>query len=77
MFRAWIPLGLEVAGVRPRAEAAHTTADGRRLLVVHGDAFDSVVRCAHFLALLGDGAYCAALVLNRWFNLARRRLRYP
>jgi len=77
MFRAWLPLGLEVAGIRLLAEDEHVTADGRRLLVMHGDAFDSVVRYARFLALLGDGAYHAALVLNRWFNLARRRLGYP
>ncbi len=77
MFRAWLPLELEVAGVRLRAEDAHVTADGRRLLVMHGDAFDSVVRYARFLALLGDGAYRAALIVNRWFNLARRRLGYP
>ena len=77
MFRSWLPLGLEIAGVRLRAEAEHTTADGRRLLVLHGDEFDSVVRYARLLALLGDGAYSAALVLNRWFNLARRRLGYP
>jgi UDP-2,3-diacylglucosamine pyrophosphatase LpxH len=77
MVRAWLPLNLEIAGVRLRAEDSHTTADGRRLLVMHGDVFDSVVRYARFLALLGDGAYRAALVLNRWFNLARRRLGYP
>jgi UDP-2,3-diacylglucosamine pyrophosphatase LpxH len=44
---------------------------------MHGDEFDSVVRYAKALALLGDGAYTAALVVNRWFNLARRRLGYP
>jgi UDP-2,3-diacylglucosamine pyrophosphatase LpxH len=77
MFRAWLPLGLEIGGIRLRKEAAHQTADGRRLLVMHGDEFDSVVRYAKFLALLGDGAYTAALVINRWFNAARRRLGYP
>ena len=77
MFRAWLPLGLELGGVRLRPEAVHTTATGLRLLVVHGDQFDSVVRCAPYLALLGDGAYRASLVLNRWFNLARRHLGYP
>jgi UDP-2,3-diacylglucosamine pyrophosphatase LpxH len=77
MFRAWLPLGLEVGGIKLRKEAAHQTADGRRLLVIHGDEFDSVVRYAKFLALLGDGAYTAALVVNRWFNAARRRLGYP
>ena len=77
MFRAWLPLGLEIAGVRLRQDATHVTADGRRLLVMHGDEFDSVVRYARFLALLGDWAYTAALVANRWFNAGRRRLGYP
>ena len=77
MFRAWLPLGLEFGGVRLRKECAHTTQDGRRLLVIHGDEFDSVVRYAKFLALLGDWAYTCALVANRWFNALRRRLGYP
>jgi UDP-2,3-diacylglucosamine pyrophosphatase LpxH len=77
MFRAWLPMGLEVAGIQLKREAVHTTADGRRLLVIHGDEFDSVVRYAPFLALLGDGAYTVALVLNRYFNVLRRILGYP
>ncbi|GAA0575346.1 UDP-2,3-diacylglucosamine diphosphatase [Craurococcus roseus] len=75
MFRAW--LGLEVAGVKLQREAVHRTADGRRLLVIHGDEFDGVIRYAKFLAFLGDWAYDWALTLNRWFNAARRRLGYP
>ena len=75
LFRAWMPM--DMAGVRLRAEAVHETADGRRLLVTHGDAFDSVVRYAKFLALLGDWAYTAALVVNRHFNTVRRTLGYP
>jgi len=58
-------------------EAIHQTADGRRLLVIHGDSFDGVMRCARWLAVLGDHAYTLALALNRWFNRARRRLGYP
>ncbi len=77
MFRGWLPMGLEVGGVQLRREDVHVTADGRRLLVMHGDEFDSVVRYARFLALLGDGAYTMALVLNRYFNAVRRRLGYP
>ncbi|MDE2007449.1 MAG: UDP-2,3-diacylglucosamine diphosphatase, partial [Rhodospirillales bacterium] len=81
MFRPWLdPIlagGLEISGIRLRAEAVHVTAAGKRLLVMHGDQFDSVVRYAKFLALLGDWAYTAALALNRWFNAARRRLGYP
>ena len=77
MFRAWLPLHLEVAGVRLVAEAEHTTADGSRLLIIHGDQFDSVVRYAKTLAFLGDWAYTAALNINRWFNAVRRILGYP
>ncbi|GAB0113399.1 UDP-2,3-diacylglucosamine diphosphatase [Acidisoma sp. C75] len=77
MMRAWLPMGLEIAGIRLMEEAVHETADGKRLLVIHGDFFDSVVRCAKFLALLGDQAYTAALVLNGWFNRVRRYFGYP
>jgi UDP-2,3-diacylglucosamine pyrophosphatase LpxH len=77
MFRAWLPLGLEIAGIRLRREAVHVTAAGKRLLVMHGDEFDSVVRYAKFLALLGDWAYTMALTFNRYFNAVRRVLGYP
>jgi UDP-2,3-diacylglucosamine pyrophosphatase LpxH len=77
MFRTWLPIGLDVCGIRLRSEAVHETADHRRLLIIHGDEFDSVVRYARFLALLGDWAYTAALGANRWFNAVRRRLGYP
>ena len=75
MFRDWV--GLEVAGIHLVQQAEHVTADGRRLLVMHGDEFDSVVRYWPLLAHLGDWAYDAALLLNRWFNTARRRMGYP
>ncbi|MFO1028584.1 MAG: UDP-2,3-diacylglucosamine diphosphatase [Acetobacteraceae bacterium] len=77
MFRSWLPMGLDVCGIRLRQQGEHITADGRRLLIMHGDEFDNVVRYARFLALLGDWAYTAALEVNLWFNAARRRLGYP
>jgi UDP-2,3-diacylglucosamine pyrophosphatase LpxH len=61
-------------GVKLADEAIHTTADGRRLWVTHGDQFDAVVRYAKWLALLGDWAYTAAQNVNYWFNLCRRHL---
>ena len=75
LFRDW--LGLEVAGVKLMREAEHEAADGRRFLVIHGDEFDGVIRYAKVIAHLGDWAYDWALVLNRWFNMARRRFGYP
>jgi UDP-2,3-diacylglucosamine pyrophosphatase LpxH len=77
MLRPWLPLGLELGGVKLRAEAEHRTADGRRILVTHGDAFDGVVGVGSRLWVLGDRAYGLALVLNRWFNAARRLFGHP
>jgi UDP-2,3-diacylglucosamine pyrophosphatase LpxH len=77
MFRSWLPAGVDISGIRLVKEAEHVTADGKRLLIMHGDEFDNVVRYARFLALLGDWAYTTALVANRWFNVARRHLGLP
>jgi UDP-2,3-diacylglucosamine pyrophosphatase LpxH len=68
---------LQLGGVWLRDEAVHVTAEGRKLLVMHGDAFDGVVRYAKWLAFLGDWAYAVALSLNHYFNLLRRRFGYP
>jgi UDP-2,3-diacylglucosamine pyrophosphatase LpxH len=54
-------------------EAVHATADGRRLLVTHGDLFDGVVQQARWLALLGDSLYSLILAANHAFNRARAR----
>lgn len=58
-------------------ECFHETADGRRLLVLHGDRFDVVVRNARWIAHLGDWAYTAALGINTVFNQVRRKLGFP
>ncbi|ALG68257.1 UDP-2,3-diacylglucosamine diphosphatase [Beggiatoa leptomitoformis] len=58
-------------------EMVHTTADGRRLLVIHGDQFDGVIQYARWLALLGDWAYEMVLSLNHFYNICRRKLGYP
>ncbi|MCA3244206.1 MAG: UDP-2,3-diacylglucosamine diphosphatase [Alphaproteobacteria bacterium] len=70
-------LDFHFGGIHVVNEAIHTTADGKRLLVLHGDAFDVVVRYAKWLALLGDHAYALAMALNHWLNAARNLLGYP
>ena len=69
--------GLSFGGVELALEAVHTTADGRKLLVTHGDAFDGVVLYARWLAFLGDKAYAVLLRANVVFNHVRRRLNLP
>ena len=66
-------IGHSFGGIDVVPEAVHVTADGRRLLVTHGDLFDGVVRQAKWLALLGDSLYTFILALNHWFNRARTR----
>jgi UDP-2,3-diacylglucosamine pyrophosphatase LpxH len=74
MLRDYVDIHL--GGVLVIEEAVHETADGRRMLVIHGDAFDGVVRYAPWLARLGDHAYTVALAFNNALNRVRRRLGY-
>lgn len=69
--------GLDIAGVDVCDEIIHTTVDGKEMLILHGDQFDSVVRYAAWLAHLGDRAYGVALALNNWLHAARRALGMP
>ena len=52
----------------------HITADGRRLLVTHGDLSTGSSQGAKWLALLGDALYMLTLKLNQQFNAVRARL---
>jgi UDP-2,3-diacylglucosamine pyrophosphatase LpxH len=69
-------VSLRFGGVEMAEEAVHVTADGRRLLVIHGDSYDLIVKNARWLALLGDGAYTLALWVNNYFNKIRHLLGY-
>jgi UDP-2,3-diacylglucosamine pyrophosphatase LpxH len=66
--------GLRFGGIEIHQDTVHTTATGRRYLVMHGDEFDIVVRTAPWLALLGDRGYEFALWLNHPLNWIRRYL---
>jgi UDP-2,3-diacylglucosamine pyrophosphatase LpxH len=66
--------GLRFGSVDVLRQAVHTTALGRRYLVMHGDEFDVVVRYARWLAFLGDRGYELALWSNGPLNWVRRRL---
>jgi len=74
-FRDYV--GTDFGGIEVRFDAVHETADGRQLLVLHGDEFDAVVRSNRWLALVGSEAYLFLLRINRWFNWFRRRLGFP
>jgi UDP-2,3-diacylglucosamine pyrophosphatase LpxH len=69
--------GLDFGGIVVQSQAMHTTADGRELLILHGDEFDGVVRHARWLSLLGAVAYSGILKLNRHVNRVRRWFDLP
>jgi len=58
-------------------DAVFEALDGRRLLILHGDEFDVIVRYARWLALLGHWAYGAALWTNTYVNRFRKWLDLP
>lgn len=64
-------------GIDVQQQATHTTADGRRLWVIHGDDFDAVVQHARWLAYAGDMAYEWSLRMNRHLNNWRARVGLP
>jgi UDP-2,3-diacylglucosamine pyrophosphatase LpxH len=68
---------LRFGGVTLLVDLVHETADGRRYLVIHGDAYDGIVAHARWLAMLGDWSYQIALRCNSAVNRVRRRLGYP
>ena len=66
--------GLDFGGIRVQNEHIHVTADGKRLLLVHGDEFDQVTRYHRWVAVLGDMAYNLLVRINISLSWFRRRL---
>jgi UDP-2,3-diacylglucosamine pyrophosphatase LpxH len=63
---------LQLGNIMVTAEAIHRTADGRLLLVLHGDEFDGAARYYRALARASDLGFGTMVALNRWINGARR-----
>jgi UDP-2,3-diacylglucosamine pyrophosphatase LpxH len=58
-------------------EWVHRTARGERLLVIHGDQFDSALSTPRWLTHLGDALYTQVISLNYAVNNLRRALGRP
>lgn len=67
----------DFGGIRVMPYAVHVTADGQRLLVIHGDQFDLVVKHSRFVSMLGSKAYEGLIWFNRPYNAARRSVGLP
>ena len=69
--------GVKFGNVEIASQAIHTTRDGRRLLVTHGDQFDAVVRSKSLGVWLGGFACRRLLTLNRFAHWVHDLLDLP
>lgn len=65
-------IGMRICGIEVRRQHVHRTADGRRMLLMHGDEFDAEVRCGRMRVRLGAGIYGIALRINDLLYRASR-----
>ena len=61
-------VGVKFGNIEIARDAIHTTRAGRRLLVLHGDEFDAIVRGKSLGVLLGGLACRSLLALNRFVH---------
>ena len=66
--------GLSFGDIKVVEEVIHTTLDGKKLWVTHGDLFDGVMQYAKWLAYVGDTLYSFILYINRYFNMLRVKM---
>jgi len=64
--------GMTIGEVEVHNQIIHKTADGQRILILHGDQFDTVVRCSPWLSMIGSNLYDVLLKLNTRINAVRR-----
>lgn len=67
----------EFLQVELRDSAVHETVDGKRLWVLHGDAFDHAILYRALNRMIGHYAHDLAVFLNRWTHFCRRMLGLP
>ncbi len=50
----------------------HTTVDGKRFLIVHGDEYDVIAQYHQWIARIGSVSYDLLLEINRYIRIIRR-----
>lgn len=58
-------------------EHEYTCADGKRWLIMHGDAMDAYINLSWVTRFCGDMAYHLLLFINRWANRFRKLVGRP
>ncbi len=68
-------IGISFGAMDVVTDHVHVTANGQRLLILHGDEYDQITTCHRWLSVLGDISYTALVHINRILSYARRKLR--
>ncbi len=63
---------LEIFGLTIKNEYVYQTRADKKLLMLHGDLFDSAVYCGRFHSWIGDRGYDLLMWMNRWYNRLRK-----
>ncbi len=58
-------------------EHDYVTADGKRLLIMHGDAMDAYINHSWLKRVIGDHGYELLLFINRWSDRVRKWMGRP
>lgn len=64
--------GQSFGSIEVALEHEYTSADGKRWLIMHGDAMDAYINLSWVTRLCGDVAYGLLLFINRWANRVRK-----
>ena len=67
-------IGSSLGPIAIAEQVSHQTIDGRRLLTLHGDKFDSLIRHNAILSMIGSNSYEVLQTLDRGLNHLRAML---
>ncbi len=65
-------IGYTFGNIEFHQDYVYETLHGKKLLVLHGDEFDAIVKHSQFIAKLGSWAYDKLLHINHYVNFFRR-----
>jgi UDP-2,3-diacylglucosamine pyrophosphatase LpxH len=75
LFRDYVDT--HFGSIEIKKEVWHTTKQGLRMLILHGDEFDNAVKCNKVLEIIGNRAYDVLLEVNQAVNYVRRKMGFP
>jgi UDP-2,3-diacylglucosamine pyrophosphatase LpxH len=66
--------GMNLENLEIREEAEYETVNGKKILLLHGDKFDSNIKCGRLKKFIGSFLYESVVVLSNTVHKLRHRL---